>query len=290
MKTMLFCFLTVLLVAGCATTQPQLIQQDRADINAEIQRFEQAKALSPADMPDIYTVSRLSRGSNVKIKHTQDNSGEAYFTTKTVRDIKAGDSGKVYVVDSVTEGRTYTFSEDTVSLRKVVSPYENTQPLADLKDQKGSSLPTEIVNVIGTGNIAIGLVTAPIAHLQEKERNKEIGDRMRAMRIERKVIDFKFVSDETLKVSNKNILCKVYEVHSLMRQTMPPSKIMPSSSLIMDGSERIWVSEDVPFGIVKRESTQALYMSMAGVKNSPALGVPSSQTIHEINEVIEFSY
>jgi hypothetical protein len=290
MKTVLFYFFMMLLVSGCTTTQPQSIQQNSADMNAEIQRFEQAKALSPADIPDTYNVSRLSKGSNVKIKHTQDNSGEAYFTTKTVRDIKAGGSGKVYVIDSVTEGRTYTFSEDTASLRKVVSPYENTQPLADLKDLPGSSLPQEIVNVIGAGNIAIGIVTAPISHMQEKERNKEAGDQMRGMRIERKVVDFKFVSNETLRVAGKNIVCKVYQVHSLMRQTMPSSKLMPSSSFVMDSSERIWVCEDVPFGIVKRESTQIMHMSMAGNSRLSAVAMPSSQVTHESNEVVEFSY
>jgi len=290
MRRVILLLIIVILIGGCATTIPQSAQQDRADMNAEIQRFEQAKALSPADIPDIYNVSRLCKGSNVKIKHKQDNAGEVYFTTKTVRDVKAGGSGKMYTIDSVTEGRTHTFSEDTASLRKVVSPYENTQPLADFKDLPGSSLSQEIVNVIGAGNLAVGIVAAPIAHLQEKERNKEAGDQMRGMRIERKIIDFKLVSNEALRVADKNILCKVYQVHSLTRQTMPSSKITPSSSFIMDGSERIWVSEDVPFGIVKRESTQTLHMSMAGGNHSSTVVMPPSQVIRESNEVVEFSY
>lgn len=290
MRRTILLLIIVILMGGCATTIPQSAQQDRADMNAENQRFEQAKALSPVDIPDIYNVSRLSKGSNVKIKHMPDGSDKAYFMTITVRDVKTNNKGKVYVVDSVVEGKTYTFSEDAASLRKIVSPYENAQPLADLKDLPGSSLPQEIVNVIGAGNLVVGIVSAPIARVQEKERNKEAGDQMRGMRIERKVIDFKFVSEEALKVANKNILCKVYQIHSLTRQTMPATKKMPSSSFVIDASERIWVSEDVPFGMVKRESTQTLYMSMEGGTRSPMGIAPSLQTTRESSDAVEFSY
>jgi len=282
--------LVIFLFCGCATTVPQSNQQANVNTNSEALRFEQAKALAASDIPDLYNLSRLSKGSQVKIKHTRDNSSETYFTVKTVKDVTAGNGNSVYAIDSVTEGNTYTFSEDSASLRKVVSPYESIQPLTGLKDQPGSSLPQQIINVIGAGNLVIGIVAAPITHMQEKERNKEIGNQMRAMRIEKKVIGFKLVAEEELRVANKNILCKVYEVHTLTRQTMPQSKIMPASLFVMDGTERIWISEDVPFGIVKTESVQTI--NMPGVSSNPSQVTipPLAQTVREINEVVEFTY
>ncbi|MCK9614109.1 MAG: hypothetical protein M0R48_01240 [Candidatus Omnitrophica bacterium] len=284
---MRFYFFAILLFSGCAATTPQATSNDSANTNVDVLRFEQAKALSASDIPDI-NISRLSKGSNVKIKHIQDGLGRTYFTVKTVKDVKAADNGKIYVIDSVTEGRTYTFSEDSASLRKVVSPYENIQPLADFKDPSMSGMPATFINALGAGGIGIALI--PVTRSQERERNKEAGDHARGMRVERKITDFKFVSDEVLKIADKDILCKVYQIHSLTRQTMPATKTIPSTLLIINTSERIWISEDVPFGIAKRESTQTLHMSLAGGGRSRRDIIPSAQTTRETNEVVEFSY
>ncbi len=289
-KNILLCFFIALLSFGCATTMPQSTPESRAEIQALMSRFEQAKTISAGEIPDVYNASRLSKGSNVKIKYTRNNLDKPYFSTQIVREVKVDNKGRVYVIDSIVAERTFTRQEDSLSLGKIVSPYEDIHPLADLKEglSKSDNLPTAIVK----GAIAAGPVGAVLNALDSsrmREINNEVIAHVKGMRIETKVIDFKFVSDERLKIAGKDILCKVYQIHSLIRQTAPSGNRIPSSSFIIDKSEQMWISEDVPFGIAKRESTQILHMCMDENNNRMAFA-PASQTTHEINEVVEFNY
>ncbi len=94
-KLILACFLMPLLSLGCATTMPLQTQEDYARAQAEMLRFEQARILSINEIPDLYDVSRLRKGSTVRIQHTQSISGGSYFITKTLRDIKDENGNRI---------------------------------------------------------------------------------------------------------------------------------------------------------------------------------------------------
>ncbi len=290
-KNILFCFFIVPLFIGCATTTPQSTPESRAETQALMSRFEQAKILSTEEIPDVYNASRLRKGSNVKMKHTLNSLEKPYFMTQAVREVKADNKGSIYVIDSIVDERAFTRQEDLVSLGKIVSPYEDIHPLADFKEglPKGDNLPASIVK----GAIAAGPVGAVVSALDSSrmnEINKEVTAHVKGMRIETKVIDFRFLSDDKLKIAGKDILCKVYQIHSLIRQTTPSGKRIPSSSLIIDKSEKVWVSDDMPFGIAKRESIQTLHMCMDENSGDRMTIAPASQITREISEVTEFNY
>ena len=288
-QRLIYLLFIVGLFSGCATIKPEMVQKENAEWQAEADRFEQAKTLSVGEIPNIYNVSRLCKGSNVKIKHTRNNSDEPSFITETVRDVKVDNKGKIYVIDSTVSERTFTFQEDSVSLQKIVSPYENKQPLADIEvPPDGNNLPTALLQGAIAGG-ALGVAVNALNYSHTKEIYRDTVGHMKSMRIETKVIDFKFVSDERLKIAGKDILCKVYQIHSLTKQTMALSKRIPSSSLMSDKSEKMWVSDDVPFGVVKRESTQT-FICMNDNSRYPMTIAPTSQITHESSEVVEFKY
>lgn len=276
-------------LSGCAMTNVHTQDNSTEDAQFQMRRFDEAKSLTASEIPQIYDVARLKAGSKVKIKYISNSSGKSYFTTKVLRDIRSSDGQKLYVTDSTVADHTFTFQEDGFALSKIISPEEDIKPLVDYKIPNRDSLPAVIIrDTLGAGIVG-GLVSG-FDYARMKKMNREIAEHIKGTRIETKVIDFKFISNETLKIAGKDILCRVYQVHSLMRQTRPPMKDMPNPTVIMDQSEQIWISDEVPFGLAKRKTTVAMHMCMGENKKSRIKIASSTQSTQETAEVEEFNY
>ena len=255
--SVLFAFIFLLLISGCAATFPT--QPVNPEAQLQMQRFEAAKSLTASEIPDIYNASRLRPGSSVKIKYTGTNSEKPYFSSKVLRDIKSNGANKVYIIDSASNDAAFTFEENPSSLAKIISPQEDLTPMKDYKMPEGDNLPTKFIQSAPFVSLA-GAPFLIMDYYRMKGINEDVSKHIKGMRVETKVIDFKFISSEIVRVTGKDIPCKIYQVHSLTRQTSPPTKRIPSPAFIMEEVKKIWISDDIPFGIVKSSSIMQAYI------------------------------
>ena len=65
---------------------------------------------------------------------------------------------------------------------------------------------------------------------------------------------------------------------------------MSCPSFIADKTEKLWISDEVPFGEVKAESTQTMHLFMPANSRFHTQIAPSTQVVRESREVVEFSY
>lgn len=284
----------MLILSGCATTIPK--QAVDPEVQLQMQRFDAAKSLSASETPDVYNASRLRPGSSVKIKHT-GSTAKSYYSSRILREIKSDAADKTYIIDTTAEGTSFTFEEKSSTLAKIVSPEQDLMPLKDYQMPDGNNLAVSMASGAlminpSSGIISLsplGIALGAVDYYRMKGLNEEVSRSVKGMRIEVKVVDFRFIADEVLKLSGKDIPCKVYQINSLTRQTTPPSKRIPSPAFIMDNVEKIWVSDDIPFGIAKRISTMQTYIlpDPSCRFKSQLLNTGAEE---DINEVVEFKY
>lgn len=247
----------LMMLCGCATAIPLSMQKDNSDYRHWMEFFERSKGLSADEIPGQYNYSRLREGSKVKIRITHNNSTGSDFITKFLREIRINDNRKLYVIEHNISGKsTFTSQLEPLSLSKIICPRDPIFP--DKSDY---------------------------SNIKEMEW---LAQRLKDTKIESKIVDFKLISDEQLIVAHQRIVCKVYQVHTITRHVMPSTKMMPGMSSILDENEKIWISDDVPFGFVKSQSIQTLHMYSDPNSRFPIMADPAPQEM--LTEVAEFNY
>lgn len=283
----------LLFLCGCAVSS-RSVQKDNGQFDKQLALFEQAKGLSSSQIPPVYDASRLRVGSSVKIKFTQGGSGKPYFMSTVLRDIQVDGGGKSYVTDfTAGKNQIFTHKEKESALKTIVFPedvdFEKMSETMDYKDLRNVNLPTAVVRgalVAGP----LGIVLGVMDYQNEKEMHEEITKALKGQKIRTKVIDFNLISNENIQVANKTVACRVYQIKSLRCQTMPGSKRVPGFIVLMDETEKLWISDDVPFGIAKREGVQTIHMH-ADTNTRFRVNMPSSAQVSKYtSEVVEFSY
>jgi hypothetical protein len=258
-----------MMLFGCATAIPQSIQKSIQKNNSDYQHwsevFKEVKGLSVDDIPVQYNYSRLREGSKVKIKMGNSYSTNPDFTTKLLREIRVVDKKKLYFVEHISGGSAFTIKVEPLSLSKIIRPYESIHSDEELHS-----------NIESTSKSA-------------RVEMELLAQSFKGAKLESKIIDFKLISDEQLIIAHQSVACKIYQVHTITRHVRPSStEMMPDMNAIIDESEKIWISDDVPFGLVKSQSIQTLHMYSDPNSRFPIMADPRPQEM--LREVVEFNY
>lgn len=261
--------LTILSVMlfGCATAIPQsiqkAIQKDNSDYQDWVEVFERTKGLSADEIPEQYNYSRLSEGSKVKMKTTDYRSSGSSYITKILREIRVVDNKKLYLVEHISDGSVFTSKVEPLSLSKIIRPHKS----------------------IHTDEFYSNIESASKSARAEIEL---LAQRLKGAKVESKIIDFKLISDEQLIIAHQSVACKVYQVRTITRNVRPSTKMMLSMNAIIDETKKIWISDDVPFGLVKSQSILTLHMYSDPNSRFPIMADPTPQEM--LTEVVEFNY
>lgn len=269
--------------SGCATMTPEMVQKKHAEWQSEVDRFEKVQGLSYSQAPELYDSSRLKVGSTVKIKHAFNKSKS--LTTKTLYDIKSTESGNKYIINEINGSYTFTREGDPVAFSKVIC--EDKINYINLKD----SLPATIVKGLQGG--VLGVASNLYDRASSSGVNNQVLQVFKDRKRETKILDFKLVSQEKLTIANQIVPCRVYQVQAITRETYPSV-----SDSIADVTRKIWISDDVPFGLVRSEDSAVGYnasyfnKSPQDYRNRTGVTILTSAGNYStgISEVVDFKY
>lgn len=271
----LLCLTAVIggLVSGCATLTPEMVQKKHAEWQSVVDRFERTQGLSCSQVPELYDISRLKVGSMVKTEFTGGKSKQ--LETKTLHDIKSTENEKRYIVNKKIRSNIFTLEGDPLAFSKVICSdkinYINYV----------STGPDSILDAINKGGLLYPLTMWGMS--------KRVAQVFKEHKIETKILDFKLVSQEKLTIANQDVSCRVYQIQTITRETIPSI-----NDSIRDGSGKVWISDDVPFGFVKSESNAVMYNSgfyfKIGQETSGETIFIGSSQCTGTSEVVEFKY
>jgi len=265
----------VILFSGCSTGTTHFTPKGVSGLSSAISRFEQVNGLSCPEIPVLYDVSRLKTGSFVKLQLTYDKSKKPAFETITLRE---GRPGK-YIID-IASGRTnYALEGEPSSFGRVIC-----SDGTSIKDYfvKRDRSTWGLVKSAGAG--ILGITMELIERAREPKEGRELKG-MEDTQIETKIIDLKLISQETLIISNRSISCKVYLMQSIAREMISPQENSSPYTSIVEERKKVWISDEVPFGLVKSEGKKIVNMEVLGMGF-----MDIGQDMFENCEVVEFNY
>lgn len=269
----------IALLSGCATGSMHLAPKGVSGLPSAIARFKETKGLSCSELPVLYDVSRLKAGSSVRMKLTFE-AGQPSDVTMTLREIKGAGAQKKYIMEVVSGRTRYVLGGGPSALDKVVC--SDDCKIESYYVKRDNSV-WALVSSMGAG-VAVGVLQELIQRACEPPEGRELSS-MKDMKIETKIIDFKLVSEETLTVSGRAIRCRVYAVQSISRESVKPLEHAASSTAIVEETKKVWISDEVPFGLVKSEGEKTMNMEV------PGMGLLSmGQSMRESCEIEEFRY
>jgi len=276
-KRVVLSFLTMivaLLTTNCVTHNPPL---------AELRRFDLTKEeVSTSEFDRIYDSSRLKVGNSAvvggKITISYEARPRSYVTTKEV--IAIDDSTRNYIVDILTipqegDGQLTTIEVDPLYIRRVldVSGYKVLNVSKIKSDQLDPIIRAALKDWWAKG--VPGIMASASLELLKKHRSEAVLKRYSQARKDYKdqykIIKFDQISDEEVTVGARRIFCKVYQIDVIRKEMTVSSDRSEPFYKVVDTSTKIWVSDDVPFGVVKVDS-KSIYHSGAeemGVKKKP---------------------
>lgn len=282
---LVFLFFIALLFSGCSFSASNIrsTPKSASEFQSVMDRFERTNGLSWSEIPELYDTSRLKAGSSVKVKLMYDKSKKPYFETQTIREIKLANMGKRYIIDMVMEdNHSYTLEGGPSDFNRVI--WSDNISITDHSKTVQDNIPTTIIKgALFGGPIGIAMSLHQRSSMQALD--EELKQSLKDRKSETKIIDFKLISNEILVVSNKSIPCRVYQIQTINRNIRPVMKHAPGSTYIIEESKRVWISDEVPFGLVKSETDKILNIAISG-KHSMYM----TQNMTESCEVTEFNY
>lgn len=248
-------------------------------LSLAINRFEQAKAVSCCELPVLYDISRLKAGSSVKLKLIYDYSKKPVFETMRLREIQPAGAEKKYVIDIVSGFTHYSLEGNPSSFNRVIcSDGASIKGYFVKRDRSTWAL------VRSAGGGVLGIAMELIERAREPAEGKEFKG-MENTEIETKIIDFEFVSQENLMISNRAIPCKVYMMQTIAKEMISPKENSPRATCIVEERKTVWISDEVPFGLVKSQGKRVVNMEV------PGMGfINIGQDLLENCEAVEFNY
>jgi len=268
----------IALLSGCATGSMHLAPKGASGLPPAIARFKETKGFSCSELPVLYDVSRLKAGSSVKMRLTFD-AGRPSDVTTTLREIKNDGTQKRYMVEVASDRTRYVLDGGPSALDRVICSDDFK---VDSYYVKRDNSVWVLVSSVGAG--VVGVLQELIQRACEPAEGREVPS-MKDASVETKVVDFKLVSEETLKVSGRPVPCRVYAVETISREIFAPVAHAASSTAIVEETKKVWISDEVPFGFVKSEGSKTMNMEV------PGMGMLSmGQSMRETCEVEEFHY
>jgi len=270
----------IILLGGCATGNMHLAPKGVSGLPPAVARFEETKGLSCSGLSALYDISRLKAGSSVKMKLTYDQSGQPSDVTMALREIKSAGAQKKYIMEVTSDRTRYVLAGGPSALDKVVC--SDDCKIESYYVKRDSSIWT-LISSFGAGR-AVGVVYELIQRASEPPEGREVPS-MKDMEVETKIIDLKLVSEETLNIAGRSIPCKVYAVKTISREVLSPMKNAAGSIAIVEEEKKVWISDEVPFGLVKSEGDKTMNMEV------PGMGfLTMGQSMRETCEVEGFRY
>ncbi len=269
----------VVLLSGCSTGSMRLAPKSVSGLPSAIARFEQTRGLACSELPVLYDISRLKAGSSVKMKLAYDQSGRPSDVTMTLRETKGAGAEKKYIMDVISGRTRYAIEGSSSAFDRIICSDDSKIESYYLKRDNS----TWVLVQSAAGGV-LGIAIELIERACEPQEGRELSS-MKDTKVETKIIDFKLVSEETLTVSGRLIPCRVYAVRSISRESVKPLEHAASSTAIIEETKKVWISDEVPFGLVKSEGEKTLNMEV------PGMGLLSmGQGMRESCEVEEFHY
>jgi len=275
------------LFSGCATLTPEMVQKKHAEWQSEVDRFERTQGFSCSQIPELYDTSRLKVGSTVK---KRDISGKTKcFTTKVLYDIKSTENGKRYIINEIYGDNTFTREGEPLAFSKVICE-DGINYIDYTKAQ--DNIPTAVIKGALTG----GPIGAAMGLRQRSFMQgvyKRVAQDFKEKKIETKILDFKLVSQEKLTIANQVVSCRVYQIQTITKGILPSIH-----DFITEASRKVWISDDVPFGLVKSEDNAVMYQASYFFNNprdfrkKPGVAIFTGKHQYPAgtSEVIEFKY
>jgi len=278
-KSKLACLLLAFLLSGCSTGNARFMPKGASGLPSAISRFEQAKGISCSELPVLYDVSRLKAGSSVKLQLNYDNSKKPSFETMSLREIRPANREKKYIIDIVSGFTHYSLEGDTSSFNRVIcSDGASIKGYFIKRDRSAWAL------VKSAGGGVLGIAAELIERAREPAEGREFKG-MEDTETETKIIDFKFVFQDILTIAGRSVPCKVYIMQTVAREMISPKENSPRATSIIEERKRVWISDEVPFGLVRSEGKKIVNMEV------PGMGfINIGQDISENCEVVEFNY
>jgi|GEM_PF-1434911 len=282
-KQKLVCLLAgIILLGGCATGNMRLAPKGVSGLPPAMARFEETKGLFCSELPALYDISHLKAGSSVKMKLTFEE-GRPSDATMTLLEIKDAGMQKRYRVEVTSDRTRYVLDGGPSAFNRVICS-------DDFKIDSYYVKGDDNVWVALVGSFvscrAAGVLYELIRRACDREppEGREVPS-MKDASIETKIIDFKFLADETLNISGRPVPCKVYAVKTISREVFAPLAHAAASTAIVEETKKVWISDEVPFGLVKSEGKKTMNMEV------PGMGfLTMGQSMREACDVEEFHY
>lgn len=297
----------VILFIGCHRMAPGIQFLKPSDMQAEIERFKQAKGISCSDIPVIYDSSPLKVGSMVKSKMVNSQiPDKSFLSSTTLNDIAVTGSGEQYHIKTDTDGiGNYQYIHNKLSSKIICIDETETEPEYDIQLKWGEDIQDILAKErrqIITDVVSAGIMGGPLAAsitayagMQKYNITKEVHEKfpgaLQEMEArtekETKLINFKLITEEKLIISGRPIPCMVYQVDSMIMIQSPSYNKgvlnFQEFANIMYESKKMWVADEIPFGIARSEmKTYTISQS-----NSQVIKTDEANIIFE---VVEFKY
>ena len=232
-------FLKVLTIFGILLFLSSCVKQP---YKAQLDRFDSIPSIPYSSISELYDFSNLKIGSEAIYESHTHNS-----KVKLIG-IRSNQGETIYIIEMTANEIVTTYIADSFSMKRALLFFDGLEIVDVQFDPEYRWL--EAINphyvyggLIPFGlNIALGLVSEGLfmgmnADKQEEESMELIKN------METKIIGFELISHEDLIFKNQSISCNVYQIHTLQ-------KIQGG---VGETISKIWISNQVPFGIVKRE-------------------------------------
>jgi hypothetical protein len=277
----------LIISGGCAPRQ--LIPPQ-----SQIDGFERIPEIPYSEIPELYDVSKLRIGSMVKFKRTQSQKYTVTlgYVVYKLRSIAPDNIGAKYTFDSeiysphkglvVTSTSrfdktfTFTFEADTYSLKRLlfsdrvkqvdITYSPSPKDAEDSAVLAGGTLAAGVSGGLAGGIAGVGMWALLLANRSAQEKAaQELAQDLKAKNphaeTRMKIVGFKFVCDEEVNVGNRIIPCKLYQIQTTVRKVLLYFKQdISSTPYIEENFVKMWVSDDVPFGVAKQEIKRVIHL------------------------------
>jgi hypothetical protein len=270
--------LVIMLTYSCVSLKP---------LPGDLERFDRAKEVSDSELDGIYDHSRLKVGSRALLKLR----GPSFDLLLDYELVAIDDATQKCVLsrsimNQEGNGRIFTQEVESTFIRKVfMSGKVKTLSVAEVDSNQFESITrAAIKNLLIGGALGFGIDVIPRATM--RHRGKVVTDRLAQATKENedyyKIIELTRMSDEELSIGNRQIVCRVYQVEAMSKTIMVTDRQSEPFYVVRDMSRRVWISDDVPFGIVKVESKGTLDLA----EGKKAQGMRASGS----TELVDFKY
>lgn len=224
------------------------------------------------------------------MRYVYGDQSKPFFATKVLREIQSNSDKKHYTIDLTAAGsKIFTFKESALGLSTIIYPDDFDFETMDFKEPPSDHLGLMLFrNALFGGPIGL---TVDLWHKSYMDDlHNETTQYLMGQKIKTKIIDFNLVANENIALADRIVACKVYQANTITCQMAPGTERLPAFTFLINESRKIWISNEVPFGVVKTEGIQTLHMRI-DKNNRFGIEIPSSaQRMANASEVVEFSY